>query len=367
MTGEPQPKVFVVDDTETNIDVLLATLGEQYDVSVAMDGESALEDIAAIRPDIILLDVMMPGIDGYEVCRQLKKEPATRDIPIIFVTARQDTEDETLGFRLGAVDYIGKPFSPPVVQARVRTHLQLLHARQQLAQQNEILEQRVLERTEQVRQKNEELASTRLEIIRRLGRAAEYKDNETGLHVIRMSHYARILAIRSGWSSEQAETLLQAAPMHDIGKIGIPDRILLKPGKLDEDEWRIMRQHPGIGAGIIGRHSSALLEMARVVALSHHEKWDGSGYPRGLKAEAIPLGARIVAVADVFDALTTERPYKQAWSVEQALAMLHKEAGHHFDPQLVPLFAANMDEVLAVRRKWQEGSEQSESLADIVR
>ncbi|MBF0453406.1 MAG: two-component system response regulator [Magnetococcales bacterium] len=364
---EHEAKIFVVDDTETNIDVLLETLGEQYDVSVALDGESALEDIPTTKPDLILLDIMMPGIDGYEVCRQLKQDPATRDIPVIFITAKQESEDQTQGFRVGAVDYITKPFSPPVVQARVKTHLNLVRARQQLANQNVILEERVKERTLALDEKNQELEATRLEIIRRLGRAAEYKDNETGLHVIRMSHYSKIVALKSGMAEDQAELLLNAAPMHDIGKIGTPDSILLKPGKLSNEEWEIMRQHPGIGAGIIGRHESPLLSMARVVALTHHEKWNGGGYPRGLEGDKIPIEGRIVAIADVFDALTTARPYKPEWPVEKALEMIKSEAGTHFDPTLVTVFLTCIDEMLEVRQKWSEQGGSFDSLSDGVR
>ncbi|MBF0179894.1 MAG: response regulator [Magnetococcales bacterium] len=347
-------KIFVVDDTDTNIDILLATLGDTYEVSVALDGPTALEDIPDARPDLILLDVMMPVMDGYEVCRRLKQDPATREIPVIFVTARQESGDETHGLSLGAVDYIAKPFSPAVVQARVRTHLQLAHARRELARTNEILEQKVRQRTEELHEKNLALEETRLEIIRRLGRAAEYKDNETGLHVIRMSHYSRLLALAVGLEAREVELIFQAAPMHDIGKIGIPDLILLKPGHLSDEEWQVMRRHPEIGAGIIGEHASPLLEKARLVALTHHEKWDGTGYPRGLVGENIPVEARIVAIADVFDALTTRRPYKEAWPVEKAVALLRENAGFHFDPGLVPVFLNILPRILEVREQWKE-------------
>jgi putative two-component system response regulator len=361
MANTERPRIFIVDDTPSNIDVLMETLSSQYEVSVALDGESALEDIPATRPDLILLDIMMPGMDGYSVCRRLKDDPKTQEIPIIFITAKQESQDETKGFSAGAVDYITKPFSPSVVQARVKTHLQLVEARNVLANQNQILEQKVQERTQQLANKNdqlgqanEELDRTRLQIIQRLGRAAEYKDNETGLHVIRMSHYSRILALAVGLSEERANIILQAAPMHDIGKIGTPDRILLKPGALDEEEWNIMKRHPGIGAGIIGKHDSELLKVARMVALTHHEKWDGSGYPKGLVGEEIPLEARIVAIGDVFDALTTARPYKKAWSIERTVEVMQKDSGTHFDPNLIPLFFGKMDDILVVKDKWGE-------------
>lgn len=362
MSQKVLPKIFVVDDTPTNIDILIETLSENYEISVALDGFTALEDIANQHPDLILLDVMMPEIDGYEVFRQLKKDPKTNDIPVIFVTAKQETEDETFGLELGAVDYITKPFIPAVVLARVHTHLQLAQAKRELAQANEILEEKVRIRTEELFQKNLELENTRLEIIRRLGRAAEYKDNETGLHVIRMSHYSRLLALAAGLNEKMVEIIFQAAPMHDIGKIGIPDVILLKPSSLNEDEWQIMRKHPAIGAGIIGRHDSPLLKTARIVALTHHEKWDGSGYPRKLQGEAIPIEGRIVAIADVFDALTTKRPYKKAWPIEKAKNLLIESAGKHFDPELIPIFINILPEVLAIREKWKEQEVENNSL-----
>ncbi|WP_306149381.1 MULTISPECIES: two-component system response regulator [unclassified Roseibium] len=347
--------ILVVDDERVNINVLVELLRDDYQVLVAKDGDQALKRANGDQPpDLILLDVMMPGIDGYEVCRRLKHTPETADIPVIFITAMGEVENESHGLELGAVDYITKPISPAVVKARVRTHLSLRQARNELKDQNRKLEVKVAERTEELRHINEELLNTRLEIIRRLGRASEYKDNETGLHVIRMSHYSRILAAAYGMPAEQVEMLFQAAPMHDIGKIGIPDRILLKPGKLDDDEWRLMRKHPEIGAGIIGDQDSPLLTVARSIALTHHEKWNGQGYPHGLKGEDIPIEGRICAVADVFDALTTARPYKAAWPVERAVKLLEEEAGDHFDPSLVPLFINNLDAILAIRDKWAE-------------
>ncbi len=291
---------------------------------------------------MILLDIMMPDMDGYEVCRRLKENPVTSNIPIIFVTAKSQEKDEEVGLDLGAVDYITKPVSPPIVLARVKTQLALYD-------QNRVLEEKVRERTE-------ELEKTRLEIIRRLGRAAEFKDNETGLHVIRMSHYANLIARALGHDTEWSELVFQAAPMHDIGKIGIPDKVLLKPGRLDDEEWALMHKHPAFGAEIIGRHSSPLLDMSRVIAISHHEKWDGSGYPKGLKGEEIPLAGRVIAIADVFDALTTERPYKKAWTVEDAVNLIDENAGSHFDPALVPLFHDVLPEILKIKEQYGEST-----------
>lgn len=336
-----KPVVLIVDDTPFNIDVLRGVLSAQYTLKVATNGEKALALANSHpHPELVLLDVMMPGMDGYEVCRRLKQEAATRHIPVVFVTSLSEVEDERRGFDCGGVDYITKPVSAPLVQARVATQLRLYAHERQL--------------TQLVKARTEELEATRLEIIRRLGRAAEFKDDETGQHVIRMSHYTRLLAEAAGMSAEDVEVLFNAAPMHDIGKIGIPEAILLKPGKLTEDEWQVMKKHPAIGAGIIGRHEHPLLNTARIVALTHHEKWDGSGYPRGLVGEAIPLCGRIVAIADVFDALLSERPYKKAWPVEQAVQFLRDNAGSHFDPRLVELFVDCLPEALKVRATYAD-------------
>ena len=333
--------VLIVDDNSDNLDVLSGILKPFYKVKAAINGELALKIVAAKKkPDIILLDIMMPGIDGYEVCRRIKADPTIADIPIIFVTAKTEVADEQAGFELGAVDYITKPISVPIVLARVRAQLALYN-------QHLELEQLVRERTQ-------ELDDTRLEIVQRLGCAAEYKDNETGLHVIRMSWYSKFLAEQINANEAWVELLYTAAPMHDIGKIAVPDRVLLKPGKLDEEEWGIMQKHVEYGVDILGSHNSELLAMAREIALGHHEKYDGSGYPNGTSGENIPLSARIVAIADVFDALTSERPYKKAWPVEKAVALLEEEAGKHFDPDLVPEFINCLDRVLEIKDKFQD-------------
>lgn len=327
-TQDRRPQLLVVDDEPANLQVLRHILQEDYRLLFAKDGAKALELAAREKPELILLDVMMPGMTGYQVCAQLKATPATSAIPVIFVTALADVEDEAQGFAVGAVDYITKPVSPAIVKARVRTHLSLVRV--------------------------EELRETRLQIVQRLGLAAEYKDNETGLHVIRMSHYSRVLALAAGFSEAQAEELLNAAPMHDVGKIGIPDHILLKPGKLTEEEWQVMRRHPRIGADIIGQHSDELLQSAWAIALCHHEKWDGTGYPTGLKGEDIPLMARIAALADVFDALTTERPYKKAWTIEAAVSHIEAHAGSHFDPGLIEPFRQALPEMLRIREQFAD-------------
>ena len=330
MTQAPdqRPRLLLVDDEPTNLQVLRHVLQADYRLLFATDGARALQVAREQLPQLILLDIMMPGMDGYAVCRALKADPATAGIPVIFITALNDSQDETAGFDVGGVDYLTKPVSPPVVRARVRTHLSLVRM--------------------------DELRETRLQIVQRLGRAAEYKDNETGMHVIRMSHFSKLLALAAGHSPAWAEDLLNAAPMHDVGKIGIPDAVLRKPGPLDADEWATMRRHPEIGAEIIGEHPSGVLQLAREIALAHHEKWDGSGYPRGLAGEAIPLSARIVAIADVFDALTTRRPYKEPGPVQDALDHIAAEAGKHFDPALVALFAPLLPQLLEIRARWAE-------------
>ncbi|WP_326539640.1 HD domain-containing phosphohydrolase [Pseudorhodoferax sp.] len=323
-----RPRLLLVDDEPTNLQVLRGILQADYRLLYARDGATALKLAREERPDLLLLDVMMPGMSGHEVCRALKAEAATAAIPVVFVTALADAGDEAQGFDAGAVDYIIKPVSPPVVRARVRTHLSLVRM--------------------------DELKASRLEIVQRLGRAAEYKDNETGQHVLRMSHYAHALALALGQDPRDAEDLLHAAPMHDVGKIGIPDHILRKPQGLNPEEWAVMRTHASIGADIIGQHDSGVLHIAAKIALSHHEKWDGSGYPNGLAGEAIPLEARIVAIADVFDALTSVRPYKPAWSVDDAVALLEREAGKQFDPALVPAFVGILPQVLAIRARFAD-------------
>lgn len=339
MAAEKQT-ILVVDDTPENIDFLVGTLKGEYQVKAAINGSMALKIARESPPDIILLDVMMPGIDGYEVCRQLKKDYLTRNIPVIFITAKIEVKDEIRGFEFGAVDYITKPISPPVVKARVKTHLALYD-------QNRELDRKVRQQTSQINQ-------TRLQIIQRLGKAAEFKDNETGLHVIRMSKYSHLLAGAAGFSEADAELLMNAAPMHDIGKIGIPDHILRKPGRLTDEEFGTMQTHCQIGADVIGYDDSELLQLAAEIALVHHEKWNGTGYPNGLGGKDISLPVRIVTIADVFDALTSERPYKKAWPIEEAVELLESEAGIHFDPDLVPLFVELLPEVISVKELYSE-------------
>lgn len=348
--ADTRPVVLIVDDTPQNLEVVSGILREHYRVRVALDGATALQLVKENPPDLILLDVMMPDMNGYQVCKRLKADPRARRIPVIFLTAMNELENEAAAFGVGGVDFITKPIRPPTLLARVRTHIQL-------AIQERHLATLVSARTRELERRTGELEQTRLEIIRQLGRAAEYKDDDTGFHVIRMSHYSRLLAESAGLPADRIEILFNAAPMHDIGKIGIPDSILQKPSPLTEEEWTVMRRHPAIGAGILGRHGSELLETARIVSLNHHERWDGSGYPRQRVGKDIPIEGRIVAVADVFDALTSRRPYKPAWPMGDAVAYLAKQAGRQFDPELIPRFLELLPEIQDIRRQYRDAPE----------
>jgi putative two-component system response regulator len=333
--------ILVVDDVPENIDILSEVLREHYHIRVATSGEKAMRIVYSdAPPDLILLDIMMPGLSGLELCRRLKANPDRRRIPVIFVTAMSSVDDERLGLETGAVDYITKPISPPVVLARVKTHLALYD------------QTRELERM--VQQRTRELSISRQQIIRRLGRAAEYRDDETGNHVLRVAHYARLIAEARGLAPRAASIIFATAPMHDVGKIGIRDDILLKPGTLDSDEWTLMRKHPLMGAEIIGDHDNELLETARTIALTHHERWDGHGYPAGLAEENIPLEGRIVAIADVFDALISARPYKPAYDVDKSIRIMDSENGRHFDPLLMAAFRKSLPEILRVRDEYAD-------------
>jgi len=332
--------ILVVDDGLDNHLIMKTILEDDYHLLYAERGKQALSIARFEKPDLILLDVMMPDMDGFETCRHLKENLLTRSIPVLFITALGEVRDEAHGFEVGGVDYITKPVNPSLVRARVKTHLALYDQKREL-------QRMVADATKEIRE-------TQLVVIERLGRAAEFNDNETGKHVIRMSHYSRILAVALGMSEKDADTLKLAAPMHDVGKIRIPDNILKRKGSLDHDEMEMMREHTRFGAELIGNHHSELLQVARTVALSHHEKWDGTGYPDGLSGEEIPLVSRIVAIADVFDVLTSKRPYKEAWPIERAIEYIESRAGAHFDPNITPLLRSELDKIMAVYECYAE-------------
>lgn len=338
--------LMVVDDTPQNLSLMTELLRDQYRLMVANSGERALKLLQGEQlPDLILLDIMMPGTDGYEVLSRIKDDPRTQHIPVIFLTAKADVSDETYGLQLGAVDYITKPISPPIVMARVATQLTLKSAADFLRDKAAYLEAEVARRTRQV----EAIQDV---TVLAMSSMAETRDNETGHHILRTQRYVRRLAealrdhprFRQTLTEDYIKLLFKSAPLHDIGKVGIPDQILLKPGRLTPDEFEIMKTHTTVGYESIARAERALgtelefLQLAKEIALSHQEKWDGSGYPQGLAGDAIPLSARLMAIADVYDALISKRVYKSAMTHEEALAILAEGRGKHFDPDILDAF-----------------------------
>ncbi|GAB6111891.1 response regulator [Desulfomicrobium salsuginis] len=339
-TKSKKPLVLIVDDTDSNIDLLVNVLRDEYELSVALNGQEALDVVRENPPDLILLDVMMtPGLNGYDVCRRLKAEKAWEKIPVIFITAMTDVRDESMGFEVGAVDYIMKPVSPPIVRARVKNHLDLADL------------QRACEKTVEIQV--EAIRQGQKDAIFMLGQAGHYNDDNTGVHIWRMASYAKALAKAAGWTVDMQDQILLAAPMHDTGKIGTPDAILKKPGKLTEEEWVIMKEHTTVGHKILSVSNTPIFRLAAQIALSHHERWAGGGYPQNLKGEAISEAARITAVADVFDALTMVRPYKEAWSVERAMDQI-LQSGGHFEPRLASLFVSIRDEIIDIMDYWNK-------------
>lgn len=348
-------KILIVDDKEANRKLLNDhVLHLNHKPILAENGMVALTLIEKEPPDIILLDIMMPELSGNQVLERLKAHAEWRHIPVIMISATDDTDTIAQCIQLGATDYLVKPFNPLILAARINNSLaskalrdQEEAYRREIEHYNQELEIRVVKRTK-------ELHDSRREVIVRLGKAAEYRDNETGMHVIRMSHYSQLLAQKAGMTPKACEMILQASPMHDVGKIGIPDNILLKPGKLNHDEWQIMKSHAIIGADILSESGSDMLNMAETIARTHHEKYDGSGYPKGLKGEEIPIEGRIIAISDVFDALTSSRPYKKAWTVEEATSFINSESGRHFDPKLVSLFNEFLPEILKIKEQFSD-------------
>jgi len=348
-TDPGKASILVVDDELANvrlIEKLLEAKGYS-NVVCTQDSTQALPLYQQHNSDLILLDLDMPEIDGYGVMDQLNELTDNQPPPILVLTAQHMQSFRQRALDNGARDYVTKPFDANELLSRVRNLLEVHMAHKYMSHQNEILEQKVQERTLAIHE-------TRLKVVRHLGRAAEYRDNETGLHIIRMSKIAALLGKSAGMSDYECDLLLNASPMHDIGKIGIPDHILLKPGALEPEEWTIMQTHAEIGAGILAGDDSDLMVMAHQIALTHHEKWNGKGYPNSLVGEAIPLVGRVTAIADVFDALTSERPYKVAWTVEKTMDLIKEQSGQHFDPQLVELLIENLSEVVEIKEKYAE-------------
>jgi cyclic di-GMP phosphodiesterase len=363
MNEKNAAKILVVDDEDRNLRMAKAMLIPMgYEILLARNGKEALETVAESPPDVILLDVMMPEPNGYEVAETLKSRESTRMIPIVMVTSLAGVEDRVKSLKIGVDDFLTKPIDKSELRARVASLVKVKAYYDLQRDCQTQLEKQVQEKTEELRTAYESLQDSSLETIFRLSRAAEHKDVETGAHLVRMSRIAGIVAEELGLSKEEQELILYSAPMHDIGKIGVPDHILLKPGQLDSHEWDIMKRHTTYGGEILGDSNKPLIHMAETIALTHHEKWDGSGYPKGLKGEAIPLEGRITAIADVFDALTSKRPYKDSYQNDAALAIIKEGRGIHFDPRIHDAFFARVEDVILVR---DSINETEQSIADL--
>ncbi|MDR1935161.1 MAG: two-component system response regulator [Candidatus Accumulibacter sp.] len=362
---DEKPTILVVDDAPDNLALMSALLKDTYKVKVATNGEKALQIAGSVAPpDLILLDVVMPEMDGYEVCRRLKASSDTRDIPVIFLTANVDAHNEERGLQLGAVDYLTKPVVPSIVLARVDTHLKLKASADFLRNKAEFLEAEIAKRTFEVQAIQDVTIMT-------IASLAETRDNETGSHIRRTQYYVRILAqhlqsharFKDSLSGNAINLLYKSAPLHDIGKVGIPDSILLKPGPLSDDEFKIMKTHTTLGRNSISHAEKQLgmkvdfLACAKEIAYSHHEKWDGSGYPQGLREEAIPIPARLMALADVYDALVSRRIYKPNMTHEQAREIIERGRGNHFDPEVVDAFLATEANFLEIAARYVDGDE----------
>ncbi len=357
-------RILVVDDASVNREVLKSLLNPLYTVYLAKDGEQAIKLARKRQPDIILLDVVMPVMDGYEACRELKSDESTQDIPIIFLTSMEDEEDEAKGLAFGAVDYIIKPVRPSILRERVKNHLELKSSRDFLKRQKEVLEEKVLERTRQM----EELQDVAMVAM---GALAESRDPETGNHIRRTQHYIKLLAhhlkdharFKDFLTPEVITSIFKSAPLHDIGKVGVPDVILLKPGKLTHDEFEIMKLHTAYGRDAIAaaegsiNYAEDFLFFAKEIAYYHHEKWDGSGYLEGLKGDEIPLSARLMAVADVYDALISRRVYKSPFSHEKAVSLIKEGRGHHFDPDIIDVFLEITDQFYTISQSFMDDVE----------
>lgn len=358
--SEPQGDVLVVDDTELNLRMISQVLRKEgYQIRAVTSGREALAAIQETLPEVILLDITMPDIDGYEVCQQLKTDSYTADIPIIFISALDAIIDKVKAFKVGGADYIPKPIQVQELVARVRNQIDLRRLQQQLKAQNDVLEDKNSQLVSEihkrqaveaeirklnanleakVRARTQDLERAQVEILERLSLAGERRDDDTGKHTLRVGYMSSLITETLGQSEQAAELIRLAARLHDIGKIGIPDQVLLKPGKLTDEEYSLMKKHTTIGAEMLSGSTSPLIRLAEEIALTHHERWDGEGYPQGLAGRDIPLSGRIVAVADVFDALTHERPYKDAWNLERVIKELHAMRGSQFDPKVVNAF-----------------------------
>ncbi len=339
-----QVTIMIVDDQSSNLLFLekMLSLDGYALVHSLSDSRKAVEMYKELRPDLLLLDLRMPYVDGFEIMKQLGEVEYEDYLPIIVLTAQVDRETRLRALEAGAKDFLSKPLDQAEVLNRIRNLLEIRLLHKQLRGQNEVLERKVQKRTK-------ELHDTQLEVIQRLSLAAEYRDDDTGVHISRMSQYTSLLAQGVGMSPRECELILHATPMHDVGKIGIPDNILLKSGPLNAEEWEIMKTHTTIGARLMENGRSELIMLAEMIALTHHERWNGKGYPSGLEGEEIPLVGRLCSIADVFDALTSKRPYKEAWPVEASVQEIQRMSGAHFEPRLVELFMDLLPEIVKIK------------------
>jgi putative two-component system response regulator len=350
-----KPTILIVDDEMRNIALQKAYLEPyNYEILTALNGDEALDIVAHNDTDLILLDVIMPGKDGFEITRCLKTDEKTRVIPIVLVTALTEKAEKVKGIDAGCDDFISKPVDSSELLARVRSLLKVKTYNDHMRNYERELETEVARRTEELNAALVMIEETALEAIHRLASAAECRDQYTGSHILRISRYAEAIGQKMSLDSEFVKALLYAAPMHDIGKIGIPDKILMKPGKLDAEEWETMKRHAAIGAKILNGSKQDYMKLAEEIALTHHERWDGTGYPQGLAGERIPISGRIVAVADVFDALISERPYKPSLSTGESFAIIKSERGTHFDPDIIDAFIGIKQEVLFIVEQYKD-------------
>lgn len=350
-----QKKILIVDDQDKNrelLQIILESIG--YHTCTASNGLKAISIAKKEKPDLILMDVVMPEMNGFEATKILKDDIETKLIPIVIITSLNNIDDKIKALDLGADDFLTKPVERVELTARVKSLLKVKAYNDYLEKHRQILKEEVAKKTKELQLSNLRLRKSNLETIYRLTRAAEYKDHDTATHIQRMSHYSEAIARKMKFKSEIIDNIVSAAPMHDIGKIGTPDNILLKPGKLEPEEWAIMKKHAQIGADILEGSDSKLLKMGHIIAKTHHEKWDGSGYPNCLKGEEIPIIGRIVALADVFDALTSKRPYKDAYSIDKSLSIIKESRGSHFDPEVVDVFLSITDEILKIKEYFQD-------------
>jgi putative two-component system response regulator len=364
---EPAKRILVVDDLPQNIELLeafLLPLG--YEILAAENGLQALKIVAEKSVDLVLLDVMMPGMDGFEVTRRIRKDEKHHNLPIVLVTALRETEDRVKGIEAGCDDFISKPVDKMELAARVRSLLKIKAYNDLLENYRKDLEREVAAKTEELRLALKSIKDASLETILRLSMACEYKDEDTGAHIKRLSQYAVAVARQMAIDDGMIESIAYAAPMHDLGKLGIPDFILLKPAKLSPAEWEIIKKHTIIGAQILKGSSAEFIRLAEIIAYSHHEKWDGSGYPEGLKGESIPLAGRIIAIADVFDALTSKRPYKEPYSVEKSQDIIREQKGIHFDPAVVDAFFAIQGEIAEIKKEHDDNDSKIVVIPELV-